>query len=583
MTKEKDVHTSVLIVGGGPVGLGMAIELGWRGIDCILVDQGDGAALLPRASGVSVRTMEICRRWGIVDDLFHGGFPTDYNLDTIYCTSVAGFELERNISPAIDKQEPLAFSPENKFRLPQNMLDPVLERAARRFPSVAIRRLSQLVGFEETADGVTAYIEPLNSAGDYDFNRSGTAIGHSRAALKTDRGHAIHARYMVACDGVMSGVRDALAIPTVGTGRDGNAVLGYSISALLRIEGLNNYHQKGEAERFVFVGTDGIWGNLTTVDARDRWRLTLAGTVDKLDLSTIDMEAEVGRCLGRDDIPFEIEFVTPWRRRQMVATTFQQGRVFLAGDAAHAMSPTGGFGMNTGIGDVFDLGWKIEASLAGWGGAGLLESYDTERGPIAWRNVRAAASNFHPWRMQLDFSHILEETEQAETDRETIGTTIKDAFEPEWTSWGVTLGYRYEGSSICVADGTPATPDDPMAYIPTTRPGSRAPHGWLADGRSTLDLFGRGFTLLCLGADAREAQGLVEAAAARGVPLNLVAIDDASITALYERRFVLVRPDGHVAWRADTLPVDPATIIDTVRGALGSDPAAARSLGEAAA
>jgi len=560
-----DSETSVLIVGGGPVGLAMALELGWRGIDCVLIDQGDGKAPLPRASGIAVRTMEFCRRWGIEDEVFEGGFPTDYRLDTIYCTSVTGYELERNVNPAIRDQEPLAFSPVNKHRLPQHLLDPLLERAAKRYRHVKIRRRWRLSGFEQDADGIVASIEALDQAADYDFNRSGAPI----AVQAAQDGPLIRARYMVACDGVMSGVRDALGIGFEGTGPNGNSVLGYSISALLTIPGLTERHDKGEAERFVFVGQEGIWGNLTTVDGGDRWRLTIAGTVEKLDLSTIDMPALVRRSLGRDDIPFEIEVITPWRRRQMVAERMRSGRVLLAGDAVHAMSPTGGFGMNTGLGDVIDLGWKLEAALRGWGGPGLLDSYEIERAPVAWRNTRAAASNFHPWRMTLDFSRILDPASEAEGEREVIGRTIKDAFAAEWESWGVTLGYRYDGSPICVADGTVPTPDEPMVYVPSARPGGRAPHLWLRNGRSILDLFGQGFTLLTFDDDAtREAIALHQLAQALAMPLKIVRIAEPEAAALYERRFVLVRPDGHVAWRDDAIPADPQALLDTVRGAV---------------
>jgi 2-polyprenyl-6-methoxyphenol hydroxylase-like FAD-dependent oxidoreductase len=563
------VETSVLIVGGGPVGLALALDLGWRGIDCIVVEQGNGQNLLPRASGISVRSMEFCRRWGIEGDVFAGGFPTDYRLDTIYCTSVTGYELQRHPNPPIREQEPLEFSPVNKHRLPQHLFDPLLERAALRHRGVSVRRCCRLVGFEEKEDGVLGYVEPVAGGAAYRFDRSGEPLGRSAEVLRSPGAFTVRARYLVGCDGVTSGVRAALGIETAGTGADGNPVLTYSVSALVTIPGLLSRHAKGEAERFVFVGTDGIWGNLTVVDGRDRWRLTIAGTDDKMDLTTLDMPALVRRCLGRDDIPFEVEAVTPWRRRQMVARSLRKGRVFLAGDAVHAMSPTGGFGMNTGLGDVVDLGWKLEATLRGWAGPGLLDSYEAERGPVSWRNTRAAATNFQPWKMPLDFSRVLEATAQGDRDRTAIGIAIKDAFAGEWVSWGTTMGYRYENSPICVPDGTPPPPDDPMEYVPTARPGSRAPHAWLADGRSTLDLFGRGFTLLQFGGDPADGEPLRKAAAGASVPLSVVTVSQPSVADRYERRFALVRPDGHVAWRGNALPGDVAGLIDTVRGAHG--------------
>ena len=561
-----EIETSVLIVGGGPVGLAMALELGWRGIDCVVIEQGDGKALLPRASGISVRSMEFCRRWGIRDEVFNGGFPTDHRMDVVYCTSVTGYHLERQPGPSIEEQPLLPFSPENKHRAPQNLFDPLLERAALRYPGVSVRRRCRLAGFEKIDAGVLGYVESMPEAATYNFNRSGTPLRRSSAELAAG-GCAVRARFMVACDGVMSGVREALGISIEGTGPDGNAVLGYSISALVSIPGLPSLHDKGQPSHIILVGPEGIWGDLTVVDGHDRWRLTIAGTVEKLNLSNIDMPALVRRCLGRDDIPFDIEVITPWRRRQMIAKHMRSGRVFLAGDAAHAMSPTGGFGMNTGLGDVIDLGWKLEAALRGWAGPDLLDSYELERGPVAWRNTAAAAGHFLVWRMQLDYSRILDATPEGERDRCKIGEAIKKAFAGEWESWGTTMGYRYEHSPICVPDGTPATPDNPIVYIQTARPGGRAPHGWLADGRSTIDLFGKGFTLMLFGGDASDAVPLVRAATRRGVPLSVTMLDEPDIAVLYERRFVLVRPDGHVAWRSDILPGDVQTLLDTVRGA----------------
>lgn len=228
-----EIETSVLIVGAGPVGLGLAVELGWRGINCIVVEQSDGKLLLPRASGISVRSMEFCRRWGIAEQILNGGFPTDYRLDTIYCTSVTGHTLERHPNPPIREQEALPFSPVNKHRLPQHMFDPILERAASSCASVSLRRCCRLVGFEEVADGVLAYVEQT-APEDYQFDRADRSVRRSRVALAAG-GFIVRALYMVACDGVMSGVRDALEIGIDGTGPGGESVLGYSVSALIRV------------------------------------------------------------------------------------------------------------------------------------------------------------------------------------------------------------------------------------------------------------------------------------------------------------------------------------------------------------
>jgi hypothetical protein len=223
--------------------------------------------------------------------------------------------------------------------------------------------------------------------------------------------------------------------------------------------------------------------------------------------------------------------------------------------------------MSTGAGDSVDLGWKIEAVLRGWGGEGLLDSYEAERHPVAVRNTAAAADNFKPWRLQLDYAHIDEDSAQGEQDRRVIGDALTAAFKPEWETWGTTMGYRYEGSPICVPDGTPAYADHCMIYEQTSRPGSRAPHAWLDDGRSTIDLFGRGFVLLRFMDAGEPVAALERAARAASLPLQVVDIDRADIAALYERKLVLVRPDGHVSWRGDRLPLDVETIVATIRGA----------------
>jgi 2-polyprenyl-6-methoxyphenol hydroxylase-like FAD-dependent oxidoreductase len=563
-----DIDTSVLIVGAGPVGLALAVDLGWRGIDCVVIDQHDGQFLLPRASGVTARTMEFCRRWGIVEQIRAAGFPNDYKLDMVFCTSLDGYLLERDAYPALQDLPPQDFTPENKYRCPQHMFDPVLERAAAAYPSVRIRRCTRLDGFVDDGESILASVTQLVDAKVYDFDTDAKTAAAQAEKLPGER-YRIRAKYLVGCDGVNSGVRDMLGITT-----EGNPALSYSISGLLEAPGLERFHTKGTAERYIFVGNEGVWGNLTVVDGRGEWRLTISGAEEKLDLKRFDMAAAVRRCLGRDDIPFKLTTVTPWRRRQMVATRLRKGRAFLAGDSVHAMSPTGGFGMSTGAADSVDLGWKLEATLRGWGGANLLDSYEAERHPVAVRNTAAAADNFKPWRLQLDYSRIHEASAEGDADRRVIGQALKEAFKPEWETWGTTMGYRYEDSPICVADGTPAYPDHSMLYEQTSRPGSRAPHAWLPDGRSTIDLYGRGFVLMRFGSEGTSDDAslttsitaLLSAAQAVGMPLEVVPIDEPAIAALYERKLVLVRPDGHVSWRGDRLPADVKALVDTVRG-----------------
>jgi hypothetical protein len=202
--------------------------------------------------------------------------------------------------------------------------------------------------------------------------------------------------------------------------------------------------------------------------------------------------------------------------------------------------------------------------LTGRGGPKLLDAYGAERRPIAVRNSSFSTHNFANWLRSADFSMVLDPGPEADAARATIGKEMGAALQQEWHSPGVGLGYRYEGSPLIVPDGTPEPADTVETYLQTARPGHRAPHAWLADGRSTIDLFGRGFVLLRF--QTVDVTPLVEAASARGVALRVIDIDDPAIASLYERALVLVRPDAHVCWRNDALPDDCAALIGTVAG-----------------
>jgi hypothetical protein len=225
--------------------------------------------------------------------------------------------------------------------------------------------------------------------------------------------------------------------------------------------------------------------------------------------------------------------------------------------------------MNTGIGDAVDLGWKLEAVVKGWGGPELLHSYDAERRPIGLRNVAEASRNLRRMlstRERLPGPEVFAPGASNDAARKEYGDWFAAIMRHEWFANGVMLGYRYDGSPIVWADGTPAPPDQSHPYVQTARPGARAPHVWLDDGRSTLDLYGRGFVLLRLGHNPPSGASIEQAAQQRGVPMTAIAIDDAKVLAAYERKLVLVRPDGHVAWRADQESADAGALIDVIRG-----------------
>lgn len=318
-----------------------------------------------------------------------------------------------------------------------------------------------------------------------------------------------------------------------------------------------------------FLGIDriGLWSSLRIIDpASGLWRLMIDSSEGNATPENVDRDFYLRRAVGRD---LEVEWVdvNVWRRRSALAERYGRGRVWLAGDAVHQLSPTGGMGMNTGLADAVDIDWKLAAVLQGWGGLGLLDSYDAERRPVGARAVRMATWFYKNSEAFPKGSALLEaDGDEGAKARGDVGEKLLHAIGPEFRTVGLQLGYRYENSPIVVPDGTPEPPDDPAEYMPSARPGSRAPHLFLRDGRSILDLYGRSFVLLRF-SGAPPASNLEAVMRWSGVPLAIFDLDDPKAVALYENRLVLVRPDGHVAWRGDAPPRDVTAIVDTVRGA----------------
>ena len=319
--------------------------------------------------------------------------------------------------------------------------------------------------------------------------------------------------------------------------------------------------RQGRAYRFIILGPEGTWSTIVAINGTDQWRFSIIGGNEPHEYTTDEINALIRRAVGRD-FDYEILTVMPWVRRELVAERYGDGRVYMAGDAVHMLSPTGAFGMNTGIQDAVDLSWKLAAVLQGFGGPDLLASYDAERRPIGHRNVREAAANFRRMTSPRPGPLILDPAPEGDLFRQKLGAEFAEIMRHEWFTLGVHLGYRYIDSPICCPDGTPPPPDEPNRYVPSACPGCRAPHVGLSPGRSTLDLFGKGFALLGFGADAADVDALMAAARTRGVPLAFTPIDHAEAAALYARKLVLVRPDGHVAWRGDRAPDNALAVID---------------------
>jgi 2-polyprenyl-6-methoxyphenol hydroxylase-like FAD-dependent oxidoreductase len=441
--------------------------------------------------------------------------------------------------PPLKDIPPFEVSPEAYAHCPQFVFDPIIAAAVRQHPNVTMRYHTKLTSFRDDGDGVTAQL--LDE--------------------KTGKTEEIRARYLVGCDGIGSTVRKQLGIEMHGTG-----MINHSFNVMFKSPQLWTHHDKGKAGRYVIVGEEGAWASLTPADGKDLWRLMIHGDLDT-DPASVNPETELRRAIGAKT-PFEVVKFGHWIRRHLVADHFASGNVFLAGDAVHVMPPNGGLGMNTGLGDSVDLGWKLAAIHHGWGGPHLLESYEAERRPVGIRQCDEAMENFSRYGSRKPVPHVTDETPEGARVRTELGKRLSNANSQAWENpLNTHLGYRYEGSPIVVPDGPlPPEPEDSRIYVQTSHPGCRAPHAWLADGRSTLDLFGQGFTLLRFpGAPASEA--LVSAMTRCRIPLDVVEIAQANIAALYERKLVLVRPDGHVAWRGDALPTDVSALVEQVRGA----------------
>jgi 2-polyprenyl-6-methoxyphenol hydroxylase-like FAD-dependent oxidoreductase len=520
--RRKIETTPVLIVGGGPVGLALAGDLGSRGVDTILVERGDGSVYQPKMDLVGVRTMEFCRRWGIAKCVEASPYPRDYLQDYIYVTSLTGWELGREPFPAKDDEQPPLQSPQKRERCPQDMFDPILRRFVSELGRTDVRYGCELVTFEGSDTGVLATLR----------DATGT--------------RQVWCRYLVGCDGPSSTVRAGLGIKM-----SGKAALTYTTNAIFRCSDLVSLHDKGEGYRFIFIGPEGTYATLVAINGRDRWRFSIVGDETERHYSDDEVRAVITRAVGRE-FDFELLSVVPWTRRELVADHYGDGPV-----------------MNTGIADAVDLGWKLAAAVEGWAGPRLLESYEIERRPVGLRNVTEASRNLYRMlapRRDLPPPEVFQPGPTGDRARKIFGDHFAETIRPEWFTVGIHLGYRYDGSPICVPErGTPPSLEV-ARYVQSTWPGGRAPHVWLDDGRSTLDLFGDRYTLLRLGRGAPSGRNLLAGAARRRVPMTAVTVEQPDVCDAYERKLVLVRPDGHVAWRSDEDPTHPEEIVSVIAG-----------------
>jgi 2-polyprenyl-6-methoxyphenol hydroxylase-like FAD-dependent oxidoreductase len=505
----------VLIVGGGPVGLAASFMLSRQGIRSMLVERHPGTAVVPKARGINARTMEVFRQQGVEDAVRAAGLAPHHTGFIVWTKTLAGEEIERRV-PWRARPQSAMVSPVRNCLCAQDYLEPVLRAYAEQQPLGELRFSTELEGFEQDDDGVTATLEAADG--------------------ETEQ---VRAQYMIAADGAQSRVRRALGVEMLGQ-RDVYDSVNILINADLRPW---TAHRPAA---LYFVENPKMRGTFLTINAHDRWGF-LVNSLAAYGYTADDFTPErsialVREAAGVPDLPVKVLGVAPWTASAIVADRYRDRRIFLAGDAAHEMPPTGGFGMNTGVQDVHNLCWKLSLVLQGLAQPKLLDSYHDERQPLGRAITAQALSNA---------------ASMGRLDKDTSKTGARPEFLNEQ---GMIFGASYSSSAV-VPDGTPPVPvADPVTeYAPSARPGGRAPHVWLEQDRaekvSTIDLVGNGFVLLA------GAKGQAWGTSAAGtLPVKTHIITDADFAPAYgieDSGAVLVRPDGYVAWRGASLPADP--------------------------
>ncbi|MEM9624268.1 MAG: FAD-dependent monooxygenase [Pseudomonadota bacterium] len=562
--------TPILIAGGGPVGLMMALELDHHGIDAILIERNTTTTRHPKMDITNGRSMELFRRLGVLEKLRAAAVPEDHPMSVIWIESLLGEELARFDYPSVDAMRghlradndgSMALEP--SMRISQVELEPVLKRHLEETSDhIELRFGWGLETFQQDEEGVTATIK------------------------QTETGvvEEIRCDYLAGCDGANSVARRTLGI-AINT-----------ITPLDYLEAGDDHHNYLDTDRgeppadapappgnFMIHWTSpdldlfqrfGIawhlqsprgWTIISQND-RDTWTVHIPLAQIK-DVETRDPKDILFEFLGCE-FECDIKVANPWYPRLGLADAYGSGRVWLAGDAVHQVIPTGGYGMNSGLGDALGLAWVFAANVQGWGGPELFQAYEVERRHVGAR-VRIGSARHASVRMNIRRQYdpkIHDDSVEAQGLRAELGKFIADAGNLENEAWGIEWGYRYDNSSVIWHESGESPAYEWEQYEPSTWPGVRAPNVFLDSGHPIHDHFGRGFTLLNFGTE--DVSGFVEEALRLQLPLTVVDIPDAHAAKLYERPLVLLRPDQHVAWRGATLP-DQDTIkeiFECVRG-----------------
>ncbi len=540
MTDPQLLSTEVLIVGGGPVGLALANEFGMRGIGSLLIEQHDRVGSAPRAKTTNVRTMEHMRRWGLAEKVrASAALPRGYPTDVFFLTRLYGYELahiKNAFNGYLDQDQRYS---EPAQWIPQYIVEAVLRDGAERWPTNDLRFGMRLEALDQTDEGVTAKL----------------------IRLEDNKPLIVRAAYVVGADGARSTVREL-----IGATMQGQHGLAQHFNTIIRVPefGTRPPAQRGIMYWLVNPESPAV---MTPMDTNNTWTFGTSLKGEKAELQPDEIRRRLFKSVGRE-IDFEVLEVDRWSGHQLIADKYREGRIFLAGDACHLHPPFGGFGMNMGIGDAVDLGWKLAAMLQGWGGPRLLASYETERRPVHLRVLEVSVQNYsvlseHLVRDSIDAGDV-----RGEQVRAKLSAEIKASKTQEFKSLGVVLGSHYSGSPIIVGDGTAPPEPSVTNFEPSAHPGCLAPHVWLDDKTSLYDVFGTGFTLLVTDPDAANDAGDFEAAAAKhGIPLTVVSPRDERLKELYEAPLAIIRPDQHVAWRHANDDADLDKVFRRISGA----------------
>jgi len=546
-------ETQVAIVGAGPVGLCLALDLAWRGIEVVVIEQRPaGAVPSVKCNHIASRTMEGFRRLGLVDRIRALGLPDDYPNDVTLRTRATGYELTRIPIPCrlrryTDMTGPDGWwpTPEPAHRVNQIYFEPVL------FDEAASRERIRLLNdcrVEEIVQG-----------------REGSRVQVLGMDVKSGERFEVLAEYVVGCDGGRS-----LARKAIGARLSGDEVVQRVQSSFIRAPRLIDVVTKPDAWMSYLYAPERA-GNLVAIDGKELWLVHNYLLPGEADFDSVDRDACIRLLLGVDSsFQYELLAKEDWIGRRLVVDKMRSERVFICGDAAHLWVPYAGYGMNAGIADAWDLSWQLAAHLNGWAPSSILEGYEIERLPITEQVSRFAmrhAMGAIAERTSIP-RNIEEPTEEGAAVRKRVGDAAYALHVQQFACAGLNYGYFYENSPLIIYDGEAAPGYSMYDYTASTVPGCRVPHLRLRDGRSLYDLLGAEFTLLRFDASVDVAP-LVSAAQRLRLPLTVLDLDFGGVPEPYRHALCIARPDGHVGWRGDVAPAEAEGVLSRLIGAGG--------------